>query len=149
MVYVLLRAIQDDVPEDDLCGAKPGRALSINDQYHSPLVQALSSIPLMEPGDTIFWHCDVVHAVENEHRGTGYSNVMYIPSAPGCPKNSAYLEKQALSFLAGKTPPDFPADNFEVNFVGRGTLTDLDERGRSQLGITEALYKNTLAGASF
>jgi len=73
---------------------------------------------------------------------------MYIPSAPGSPKNSAYLEKQALSFLAGKTPPDFPADNFEVNFVGRGTLTDLDERGRSQLGITEALYKSTLAGAS-
>ena len=27
MVYVLLRAIQDDVREDDLCGALPGRAL--------------------------------------------------------------------------------------------------------------------------
>ena len=24
MVYILLRAIQDDVPEDDLCGALPG-----------------------------------------------------------------------------------------------------------------------------
>jgi Protein of unknown function (DUF1479) len=148
MVYVLLRAIQDDVPEDDLCGALPGRALSINDRQHGTLVKALSSIPLMEPGDTIFWHCDVVHAVENEHRGSGYSNVMYIPSAPGCSKNSAYLERQALTFLAGKTPPDFPADNFEVNFVGRGTVVDLDERGRAQLGITEALYKNTLAGIS-
>ena len=147
MVYVLLRAIQDDVPEDDLCGAMPGRALSINDQYHSTLVKALSSIPLMQPGDTIFWHCDVVHAVENEHRGAGYSNVMYIASAPGCSKNSAYLEKQAISFLAGKTPPDFPADNFEVNFVGRGTVADLNERGRAQLGITDALYKSTPAGS--
>ena len=137
MVYILLRAIQDDVPEDDLCGALPGRALSVNEQYHSTLIKALSSIPVMEPGDTIFWHCDVVHAVENEHLGTGYSNVMYIASAPGCPKNSAYLERQAVSFLSGKTPPDFPADNFEVNFVGRGTLEDLDERGRAQLGITE------------
>ena len=137
MVYILLRAIQDDVPEDDLCGALPGRALSVNEQYHSVLIRALSSIPVMEPGDTIFWHCDVVHAVENEHRGTGYSNVMYIASAPGCPKNSAYLERQAVSFLSGKTPPDFPADNFEVNFAGRGTLEDLDERGRAQLGITE------------
>ena len=99
----------------------------------------------MEPGDTIFWHCDVVHAVENAHRGTGYSNVMYIPSAPGCAKNNAYLQKQAISFLTGKTPPDFPADNFEVNFVGRGTLADLDERGRLQLGITEAVYKSTIA----
>jgi Protein of unknown function (DUF1479) len=148
MVYILLRAIQDDVPEDDLCGALPGRALSINDQQHSTLVKALSSIPLMEPGDTIFWHCDVVHAVENEHRGTGYSNVMYIASAPGCPKNSAYLEKQAVTFLAGKTPPDFPADNFEVNFVGRGTVADLDKRGRAQLGITDAVYESTIAGIS-
>ncbi len=141
MVYILLRAIQDDVPADSLCGAEPGRALSVNQQYHGPLIQALSSIPVMEPGDTIFWHCDVIHAVENEHRGSGYSNVMYIPSAPGCAKNSAYLEKQARSFLTGKTPPDFPADNFEVNFVGRGTVEDLGERGRKQLGITEAALK--------
>jgi Protein of unknown function (DUF1479) len=148
MVYILLRAIQDDVPEDDLCGAQPGRALSVNEQYHGTLVKALSSIPLMEPGDTIFWHCDVVHAVENEHRGSGYSNVMYIPSAPGCPKNNAYLEKQALTFLSGKTPPDFPADNFEVNFVGRGSVADLDELGRSQLGITEAVYQRPIARVS-
>jgi hypothetical protein len=146
MVYVLLRAIQDDVPEDSLCGAEPGRALSVNEQYHSPLLKALSSIPVVEPGDTIFWHCDVIHAVENEHRGKGYSNVMYIASAPGCAKNSAYLERQAVSFLAGKTPPDFPADNFEVDFVGRGTVADLGERGRKQLGITEAVYRNSMAG---
>jgi hypothetical protein len=147
MVYVLLRAIQDDVPEDDLCGARPGRALSINDQYHSLLIEALSSIPLMEPGDTVFWHSDVVHAVENEHRGTGYSNVMYIASAPGCAKNSAYLERQALSFLSGKTPPDFAPDDFEVDFLGRGTVADLTELGRSQLGITQALLKGPLVGA--
>jgi Protein of unknown function (DUF1479) len=148
MIYVLLRAIQDDVPEDNLCGANPGRALSINDQYHGLLIQSLSSIPLMEPGDTIFWHTDVIHAVEDEHRGTGYSNVMYIGSAPGCPKNSAYLERQALSFLSGKTPPDFAPDDFEVDFIGRGTVADLTDLGRAQLGITEALHKSTAVGAS-
>jgi len=148
MVYILLRALQDDVPVDDLCGAKPGRALSISEQYHGMLIRALSSIPLMEPGDTVFWHTDVVHAVENEHNGTGYSNVMYIASAPGCAKNSAYLERQALSFLSGKTPPDFAPDDFEVNFTGRGTIADLTELGRAQLGITEALYKSTLAGVA-
>jgi len=146
MVYILLRAIQDDVPEDDLCGALPGRALSVNEQYHGALIRALSSIPVMEPGDTIFWHCDVIHAVENEHRGSGYSNVMYIASAPGCAKNSAYLARQAVTFLSGKTPPDFPADNFEVNFIGRGTVADLSERGRAQLGITEDVYNSTIAG---
>ena len=96
----------------------------------------------MEPGDTVFWHSDVVHAVENEHRGSGYSNVMYIASTPGCAKNSAYLPQQAQAFLAGKTPPDFAPDNFEVDFSGRGTVADLTELGRSQLGITEALAAN-------
>jgi hypothetical protein len=136
MVYVLLRALQDDVPEEDLCGAAPGRALSVNPQYHSLLLQALSSIPLMEPGDTVFWHSDVVHAVENEHRGKGYSNVMYISSTPGCAKNTAYLAKQAPSFLSGKTPPDFAPDDFEVDFKGRGTEADLTSLGRSQLGLS-------------
>jgi len=148
MVYILLRALQDDVADDDLCGAKPGRALSISEHYHGMLIRALSSIPLMEPGDTVFWHTDVVHAVENEHNGTGYSNVMYIASAPGCAKNSAYLERQALSFLSGKTPPDFAPDDFEVDFTGRGTIADLTELGRAQLGITEEQYKSTLVGAA-
>ena len=139
MVFVLLRALQDDVPADDLCGAQPGRALSINQQYHSLLLKAVSSIPQMEAGDTVFWHTDVVHAVENEHRGSGYSNVMYIAAAPGCAKNTAYLARQAPCFLEGKTPPDFAADNFEVDFVGRGTVTDLTKLGRSQLGIMESI----------
>jgi hypothetical protein len=135
MVYVLLRALQDDVPEDELCGSLPGRVLSVNPQYHALLIEALSSIPLMEPGDTVFWHSDVVHAVENEHNGTGYSNVMYIASAPGCAKNTAYLARQAQAFLDGRTPPDFAADDFEVDFQGRATLKDLTELGRSQLGL--------------
>jgi translation initiation factor 1 (eIF-1/SUI1) len=137
MMYVLLRALQDDVPEDDLCGAAPGRALSINAQYHSLLIEALSSIPLMEPGDTVFWHSDVVHAVENEHKGSGYSNVMYISSTPGCAKNTAYLAKQAPAFLSGRTPPDFAPDDFEVDFKGRGMESDLTPLGRSQLGLTQ------------
>src|SRR6202451_1488808 len=137
MMYVLLRALQDDVPEDELCGAAPGRALSVNPQYHSLLIEALSSIPLMEPGDTVFWHSDVVHAVENEHRGSGYSNVMYIASAPGCAKNSAYLARQAPTFLSGRTPPDFAPDDFEVDFKGRATEADLAPLGRSQLGLTQ------------
>ncbi|MFL6427307.1 MAG: DUF1479 domain-containing protein [Acidobacteriaceae bacterium] len=136
MVYVLLRALQEDVPEDNLCGAAPGRALSVNPQYHSLLLEALTSIPLMEPGDTVFWHSDVVHAVENEHRGSGYSNVMYIASTPGCAKNTAYLAKQAPAFLSGRTPPDFAPDDFEVDFKGRGTEQDLTPLGRTQLGLS-------------
>jgi hypothetical protein len=135
MIYVLLRALQDDVPETELCGAKPGRALSVEPEFHGLLLEALTSIPLMEPGDTVFWHSDVIHAVENEHKGDGYSSVMYIGGTVGCEKNSAYLARQAPAFLAGKTPPDFAPDNFEVDFHGRATEADLTPLGRSQMGI--------------
>jgi hypothetical protein len=135
MAYILLRALQDDVPETDLCGAKPGRALSVLPQWHAPMLEALTSIPVMQPGDAVFWHSDVVHAVEDEHRGQGYSNVMYIGATVGCAKNTAYLARQAPAFLAGRTPPDFAPDDFEVDFRGRGTENDLTALGRSQLGL--------------
>jgi len=135
MVYVLLRALQDDVADDDLCGAMPGRALSIDAKWHAPLHEALSSIPLMQAGDTVFWHSDVIHAVEDAHRGTGYSNVMYIAAAPGCAKNDEYLKRQLPTFLRGESPPDFPADNFETDFVGRATEASLTDLGKQQLGF--------------
>jgi Gig2-like len=135
MVYMLLRALQDDVPETDLCGANPGRALSIRPEWHALLLDALTSIPRMEPGDAVFWHSDVVHAVEDEHKGQGYSNVMYIGATVGCAKNTAYLARQAPAFLEGRTPPDFAPDDFEVDFRGRGTEADLTPLGRSQMGL--------------
>ncbi|KGV67799.1 DUF1479 domain-containing protein [Burkholderia pseudomallei] len=135
MAYVVLRALQDDVPDDDLCGAQPGRALSVLPAWHAPLLAALVPIPPMEPGDAVFWHGDVVHAVEDAHRGTGYSNVMYIASAPGCAKNDAYLKRQLPSFLRGESPPDFPADHFETDFAGRARADDLSALGREQMGF--------------
>jgi len=148
MVYILLRALQDDVPEEELCGAKPGRALSVEPEWHGVLLEGLTSIPVMQPGDAVFWHSDVVHAVENEHKGTGYSNVMYIAATVGCEKNTAYLAKQAPAFLSGKTPPDFAPDNFEVDFQGRATEADLTPLGRRQMGLApSASRKEDLANA--
>ncbi|PAJ78790.1 DUF1479 domain-containing protein [Burkholderia ubonensis] len=135
MAYVVLRALQDDVADDDLCGARPGRALSILPEWHAPLLDALVPIPHMEPGDAVFWHGDVVHAVEDAHLGSGDSNVMYIAAAPGCAKNDAYLRRQLPAFLRGESPPDFPADHFEVGFDGRGGEGDLTPLGRAQMGF--------------
>lgn len=38
-------------------------------------------------------------------------------------------------FIEGKSPPDFPTDHFEVDFVGRATADDLTPLGRSQMGF--------------
>jgi hypothetical protein len=137
MVYVLLRALQDDVPDDSLCGARPARALSILPEWHAPLLDALVPIPAMQPGDAVFWHGDVVHAVEDRHLGSGFSNVMYIAAAPACAKNDAYLRRQWASFERGESPPDFSADHLETDFAGRGTAADLSPLGRAQMGADQ------------
>jgi hypothetical protein len=133
--YVLLRALQDDVAEDDLCGAKPGRALGVSQEWHPDLMAGMVSIPEVRPGDTVWWHTDICHAVADEHAGEEYASVIYIGSAPDCAKNRAYLPKQKEAFLAGRSAPDFAAMDFEVDFKGRATEADLTELGRRQMGF--------------
>ncbi len=135
IVYLLLRALLDDVPEDALCDAAPGRALSVSPEWHSTLLPALVSIPVVEPGDTVWWHPDIGHGVEDVNGGEGYSNVIYIGSAPECPKNAAYLQKQKAAFLEGRSAPDFAPENYEVEFEGRATVDDLTDLGRRQMGV--------------
>ena len=117
MAYVVLRALQDDVA-DDAARARAARCRS--GEWHALLLDALVPIPHMEPGDAVFWHVDVVHAVEDAHRGSGDSNVMYIAAAPGCAKNDAPAAPARC--VPARRAPDFPADHFEVEFddgVGR------------------------------
>ncbi len=137
MSYVLTRALLDDVPENELCGSKAGKALSINEKYHSLLLEGLISIPKMKPGDTIWWHPDVVHAVEEKHQGKNYSNVIYVGATPYCKKNIDYIKKQSKKFIEGKSPPDFAPEDYEVNYKGRVKVNDLSELAKKQLGLID------------
>ena len=133
--HVLLRALQDDVPEDEIPLAKPGRALGVDERWHPELIGALVPIQTVEPGDTVWWHPDVVHAVGAEHRGSEYANVIYIASSPRCRKNETYARRQAEAFLSGRSAPDFAPEDHEVDFEGRATLEDLTELGRAQMAL--------------
>ena len=133
--YFLLRALQKDVAEDDLCGATPGRALGASEEWHKEILEGLISIPEVEPGDTVWWHPDVIHSVANEHQGDHYANVIYVGASPVCAKNEAYARRQADAFYSGRSAPDFAAEDYEVNFEGRATVDDLTELGRRQLYI--------------
>ena len=135
MAYILTRALLDDVDEKDLCSSMPARALSVNSKYHSLLLRGLVSIPKMNPGDTVWWHPDVVHAVEDHHTGKGYSNVVYVGSTPYCEKNLIYAKKQSQKFLQGKSPPDFAAEDYEVAYKNRATIKDLTLLGKKQLAL--------------
>jgi hypothetical protein len=135
MGWIVLRALQPDVPGNELCGAKAGNALPLDARWHAAAAEALVSIPRVQPGDTVWWHNDIIHAVENEHRGKSSSNVIYIGAAPWCPKNADFLPRQAECFLQGRSCPDFAPEDYEVDFEGRATADDLTPLGRRQMGL--------------
>ena len=136
MAYILTRPLLQDVAENSLCGSLPAKALSVNSEFHSLLLRGLVSIPKVYPGDTVWWHPDVVHAVEDQHKGKNYSNVIYVGSTPYCQKNLDYAKKQSVSFLKGKSPPDFAAEDYEVNYSGRATIDNLTLLGKKQMALT-------------
>ncbi|MET3805101.1 hypothetical protein ABIB25_002101 [Nakamurella sp. UYEF19] len=135
MAYLLLRALQDDVDDTDLCGAANGESLPIDGRYHSVLLPALSPIPSVEPGDTVWWHGDMIHSVGPVTDQQGWGNVMYIPASPDCPKNADYARRCGEAFVAGVSPSDFAPEDYEVGWLGRPTVAELSDLGREQLGL--------------
>ena len=135
MSYILLRALQDDISPDNLCDAEPGRPLNISSKYHEDLIAGLISIPAVRPGDTVWWHPDIAHSVADKHSGKDYSNVMFIGASPKCQKNLNYAKMQTQKFLQGKSPPDFAAEDYEVDFSGRFTVDELSDLGCIQMAI--------------
>ena len=135
IAWVLLRPFQPDVAGVSLCGAERARALALTPEYHAPVLRGLIPIPPVAPGDTVWWHPDLIHAVEARHGGGGPSNVMYIPAAPDCPRNRAHLAPQLAAFRAGRSPPDFPPDDLETEFAGRAGPELLTALGRRQMGL--------------
>lgn len=93
MAYILLRPLLDDVPEDELCGVAPGRVLPISEKWHPLLIEALTSIPALDAGDSVWWHCDVIHSVAPVEGQRGWGNVMYIPAAADVREEPRLREK--------------------------------------------------------
>ncbi|CAF1253442.1 unnamed protein product [Adineta steineri] len=104
-------------------GAVPGRGQEMTDSLHPDLELSTSmvSIPTVNPGDMVFWHCDTIHAVDPIHGGQSDSSVFYIPAAPLCEVNAEYLVRQRHSFEYGIPAPDFPGGKGESNHIGRAT----------------------------
>ncbi|KDQ59257.1 hypothetical protein JAAARDRAFT_128012 [Jaapia argillacea MUCL 33604] len=111
-----------------------------NSHPHMRLDETMTSVPKVKPGDMVFWHCDVVHSVEQEHTGKGDSAVMYIPAVPYTPQNAAYVQKQKDTFLASVPPPDFPKHEGEATYAGGGRETDVVSAvGRVAMGLPIAV----------
>ncbi len=135
MAYVLLRTLLDDVADDDLCGATPRHVLPVNEKWHPLLMQGRTNIPDLRPGDSVWWHCDLIHGVSPVENQRGWGNVMYIPAAPMCDKNANYAVKVAQRFAAGESPDDFPDEHYETDWAGRFTEAELNHNGRRALRL--------------
>lgn len=135
MAYLLLRPLLDDVPEDELCGVEPGKVLPITQKWHSLLIEGLSAIPDVQAGDSVWWHCDVVHSVAPVEDQQGWGNVMYVPAAPMCPKNLRYARDVFRAFEKGESPADFPREHYESAWKDRFAVDQLNHIGRSGLGL--------------
>jgi len=136
ITHLLLRPLLDDVPDTDpLCGAFFSKQFRILEQWHPELLKSLVTIPQVNPGDTVWWHPDLIHSVEREHKGSGKSSVLYIGAAPLCEKNFPYLAGQRESFLKGEAGPDFPQEGKEKNWQFRASVEDLTPLGKYQMGF--------------
>ncbi|KZT51076.1 DUF1479-domain-containing protein [Calocera cornea HHB12733] len=121
-------------------GLYPGLSIRVEEDAHPNLRpgELMTCVPKVEPGDMVFWHNDVPHAVEEDHVGANDSSVIYIGALPLTVSNAAYLVKQRECFAKGTKPPDFESapGNGEADFKGRGgPATLLSAEGRQALGL--------------
>jgi hypothetical protein len=135
MAYLMLRPLLPDVPEDDMCGVTTNQVFPASEKWHPLLLKALSGIPDVKAGDSVWWHCDMIHSVAPVTDQKGWGNVMYIPAAPWCPRNEQYAKSVRDAFLTGSSPSDFPEEHYERSWSGRFDPADLNETGRRGLGL--------------
>ena len=95
-----MRPMLEDVP-DEVLWSRTGRAQAVTTEWHSLLLRGLVSIPRVEPGDTVWWHSDVVHGVEDIHQGNQMSSVIYIGAALYV-KETKHSLKDKSTFLEEK-----------------------------------------------
>ncbi|MFF4541116.1 DUF1479 domain-containing protein [Streptomyces aureus] len=135
MAYLLLRPLLPDVPEDSMCGVRPNQVFPVTKRWHPDLYRALSPIPDVKAGDSVWWHCDMIHSVAPVENQQGWGNVMYIPAAPWCARNEKYAADVRHAFTTGSSPSDFPEEHYERSWNGRFTVDQLNGTGRRGLGL--------------
>lgn len=136
IAYLLLRPLLNDVADTELCGVAPGKVLPVSEKWHPLLVQGMTPIPDVQAGDSVWWHCDLIHSVAPVQNQQGWGNVMYVPAAPMCAKNLNYAKAAYKAFEAGRSPDDFPPEHYETAWKHRFTPQQLNATGRKGLGLS-------------
>ncbi|CAN6674327.1 hypothetical protein TRVA0_051S00958 [Trichomonascus vanleenenianus] len=110
---------------------------------HLHLSDTMVSIPHMNPGDYVAWHCDTIHQVEGEHGGMSDASVLYIPACPLTESNLEHLVEIRKHFYELAPGPDFPQNGGigESKFIGVGTVDDIKSTdGKRAMGVGEVPF---------
>jgi len=150
--YTILRPFFDaKTLEPNLDATFPGSVEGACQEYnpvthpHMDLETTMVSVPRVEPGDFVAWHCDSLHSVDKEHHGKGDSSVLYIPATPLCDLNVDYLLKQRQAALSYSPPWDFPGAGGpgEVGFQGAMDWSSLNPEGLRAMGLGDKPWEIT------
>ncbi|KAL4738268.1 hypothetical protein BDV11DRAFT_171191 [Aspergillus similis] len=112
--YIMLRPFFHTGQYDDSLptfpGATPGSTQFFPTPEHHPHLQlekSLIGIPPVRPGDYVFWHCDLVHGVDQMNQGENDSSVFYNACSPLTPANADSLVTTRDAFMKAEVPIDF------------------------------------------
>lgn len=115
------------------------QSMGLREELYPLINECLVTIPDVQPGDYVLWHCDLAHSVEYTHNGEKDSAVAYIPASPMCPLNARYLVAQRSTFLEGSSCPDYQFRHedptFEPLYENRASEEDLSEVGKKLMGF--------------
>ncbi|KAF3388727.1 putative protein YbiU [Penicillium rolfsii] len=128
---------------DDSTGWFPGtfkaesQRLSRSSHPHLRLKECLVYAPPVKAGDTVWWHCDLCHAVDTEHLGTNRASVAFIASCPTTSINQEYVRTQLACTLEGRPAPDYSegSDLDETKLTGYVGLDGLGTEARRAFGF--------------
>ncbi|KAG1882520.1 DUF1479-domain-containing protein [Suillus subluteus] len=108
-----------DLESSSFPGSVPGKGQELNEETHPHLRlgETMTSVPEIQPGDQVYWHCDTVHSVEQLH------------GVPLSVKNDS--RDADCSILAGTSREA----SGESTFAGRATAQDITtSQGRRNVG---------------
>lgn len=91
-------------------GSEPGMTqFRPTEETHPHLLmeKSIVGIPPVKPGDYVFWHCDLIHCVDQSHHGKMDSSVVYNACTPLTPYNIESLARTRSDFENVAVPKDF------------------------------------------
>ncbi|KAL2755482.1 hypothetical protein ACRALDRAFT_2077411, partial [Sodiomyces alcalophilus JCM 7366] len=110
----------DREPTTVIHGAVPGHAQRITERWHPHLHmrRSLVSLPSLQAGDYVIWHCDEAYSIISggtrlgvppsmQTESNDLSLLTYLPVSPLTQTNALFLARQRKAFQTGQPGPDF------------------------------------------